>query len=86
MINGQPLFVCRRMLEGNVPVPTEVPVLGDQVPPKPQPKECTRPEPFHLESLVRHEDELQRIADEEKARAAQEAAARAFRALPNLSK
>ena len=30
-----------------------------QVPPKPISKDCTKPEPFQLESLMRHEEELQ---------------------------
>ncbi|RDY06584.1 Protein TPX2, partial [Mucuna pruriens] len=38
------------------PYTTNYPV----VPPKPEPKQCTRPEPFQLESLVRHEEEMQK--------------------------
>ncbi|KAL5080315.1 hypothetical protein RYX36_008736 [Vicia faba] len=30
------------------------------IPLKPEPKQCTKPEPFQLESLVRHEEEMQR--------------------------
>ena len=29
------------------------------VPPKPISKDCTKPDPFQLESLMRHEEELQ---------------------------
>ena len=31
-----------------------------QIPAKPEPKQCTRPKPFQLESLVTHEDEMQK--------------------------
>ncbi|KAK1626079.1 hypothetical protein QYE76_000394 [Lolium multiflorum] len=34
------------------------------VPPKPEPKPCTRPEGFQLESLVRHEVEQQKLMEE----------------------
>ncbi|KAK1363020.1 hypothetical protein POM88_038581 [Heracleum sosnowskyi] len=37
------------------PYTTDYPVL----PPKPEPKPSTKPEPFQLESLVRHKEELQ---------------------------
>ncbi len=57
-----------------------------QVPLKPEPKECTKAEPFQLESLVRHQEEQQRQA-EERAKAEQiEAALKEFHACPNLSK
>jgi targeting protein for Xklp2 len=57
-----------------------------QVPLKPEPKECTKAEPFQLESLVRHQEEQQRQA-EERAKAEQiEAALKEFHAYPNLSK
>ncbi|GJN13123.1 hypothetical protein PR202_ga31459 [Eleusine coracana subsp. coracana] len=42
------------------PYTTDYPV----VPPKPEPKPCTRPEGFQLESLVRHEIEQQRLMEE----------------------
>ncbi|KAK9922575.1 hypothetical protein M0R45_031036 [Rubus argutus] len=42
------------------PYTTDYPVI----PPKPEPKECTKPEPFQLESLVRHEEEMQREMEE----------------------
>ncbi|KAJ6834847.1 protein TPX2 [Iris pallida] len=38
------------------PYTTDYPVI----PPKPQPKQCTKPEAFQLESLVRHEEKMQR--------------------------
>ncbi|CAM6058273.1 unnamed protein product [Sphagnum tenellum] len=34
-----------------------------KIPPKPGPKECTKPEPLHLESIVRHEEEQRRMAE-----------------------
>lgn len=53
-----------------------------QIPPKPEPKQCTQPEPFQLESLVRHEEEMQREM-EERQRMEQEAARlRMFKAQP----
>lgn len=53
-----------------------------QIPPKPEPKQCTQPEPFQLESLVRHEEEMQREM-EERQRMEQEAAQlRMFKAQP----
>ncbi|KAL2621963.1 hypothetical protein R1flu_002168 [Riccia fluitans] len=55
-------------------------------PPKPVTKEVTRPEPFQLESVIRHVDEQQRIAEERKRAEEMEAAMKAFRAQPNLSK
>ncbi|KAK1626083.1 hypothetical protein QYE76_000398 [Lolium multiflorum] len=42
------------------PYTTDYPV----VPPKPEPKPCTRPEGFQLESLVRHEVEQQKLMEE----------------------
>ena len=56
------LFVCLSSYEHKL-----------QIPQKPEPKECTKPEPFQLESLIRHEEELQRMM-EERARAEKEEA------------
>ncbi|KAE8703082.1 Protein TPX2 [Hibiscus syriacus] len=42
------------------PYTTDYPVI----PPKPEPKHCTKPEPFQLESLVRHEEEMKREMEE----------------------
>ena len=57
-----------------------------QVPPKPLPKECTKPEPFYLESLWLHEQEQERLKQERMQAEQLEAALREFRAQPNLSK
>ncbi|KAL3692098.1 hypothetical protein R1sor_005749 [Riccia sorocarpa] len=64
-----------------LPFTTDIPAI----PPKPEPKEATRPEPFQLESVVRHMDEQQRLAEERKRAEEIEAALKAFRAQPNLS-
>ena len=55
-----------------------------QIPPKPEPKECTKPEPFQLESLVRHEEEVQREMEERERMERQEAQMRRFKAQPVL--
>lgn len=55
-----------------------------QIPPKPEPKPCTRPEPFQLESLVRHEEEIQREMEERLRKEKEEEEMRIFRALPIL--
>lgn len=55
-----------------------------QVPPKPEPKQCTKPEPFQLESLVRHEEELQREMEERRRMEEHEAQMRIFKAQPVL--
>ncbi|PPR88305.1 hypothetical protein GOBAR_AA32381 [Gossypium barbadense] len=34
------------------------------IPSEPEPKQCTKPEPFQLESLVRHEEEMKRQLEE----------------------
>ncbi|XP_058095802.1 protein TPX2 [Magnolia sinica] len=62
------------------PYTTDYPV----VPPKPEPKECTRPEAFQLESLVRHEEEMQRKMEERERLEKEEAQMRTFRAQPVL--
>ncbi|XP_072957294.1 protein TPX2 [Typha angustifolia] len=62
------------------PYTTDYPV----VPPKPEPKPCTRPEGFQLESLVRHEEEMQRKMEEKERMEREEAQKRLFRAQPIL--
>ncbi|KAL5543091.1 hypothetical protein UlMin_010801, partial [Ulmus minor] len=54
------------------------------VPPKPEPKQCTQPEPFHLESLVRHEKEIQKENEEGRRKEQEEAQMRIFKAQPVL--
>lgn len=55
-----------------------------QIPPKPEPKPCTKPEPFQLESLVRHEEEKQRELEEKQRLEKEEAQMRIFKAQPIL--
>ncbi|KAH7576964.1 hypothetical protein JRO89_XS01G0183400 [Xanthoceras sorbifolium] len=62
------------------PYTTDYPVI----PPKPAPKRCTKPEPFQLESLVRHEEEMQREQDERERKEKEEARMRLFKAQPVL--
>ncbi|KAG9160944.1 hypothetical protein Leryth_025005 [Lithospermum erythrorhizon] len=62
------------------PYTTDFPVI----PPKPEPKPCTKPEPFQLESLVRHEEEMQREMEERQRMEMEEAQRRLFRAQPIL--
>lgn len=62
------------------PYTTDYPVI----PPKPEPKECTKPEAFQLESLVRHEEEMQRQMAERVRMEREEAEMRMFRAQPIL--
>ncbi|KAJ4850730.1 hypothetical protein Tsubulata_042082 [Turnera subulata] len=62
------------------PYTTDYPV----VPPKPDCKPCTRPEPFQLESLVRHEEEKQRELEERQRLEKEEAERRKFKAQPVL--
>ncbi|KAL3509324.1 hypothetical protein ACH5RR_028725 [Cinchona calisaya] len=62
------------------PYTTDYPVI----PPKPEPKPCTKPEPFELESLVRHEEEIQREMEERRQKDMEEAQMRIFKALPVL--
>ncbi|CAK9255531.1 unnamed protein product [Sphagnum jensenii] len=73
--------------KARIPKANPLPYTTDypEVPLKPEPKECTKAEPFQLESLVRHQEEQQRQA-EERAKAEQiEAALKEFHACPNLS-
>jgi len=54
------------------------------MPPKPEPKQCTKPEPFQLESLVRHEEEMEREMEERRKLEEEEARMRNFKAQPVL--
>ncbi|EOX99472.1 Targeting protein for XKLP2, putative isoform 4 [Theobroma cacao] len=60
------------------PYTTDYPVI----PPKPEPKHCTKPEPFQLESLVRHEEEMQREMEERQKKEKEEAQKLIFKAQP----
>ncbi|CAN6211729.1 unnamed protein product [Urochloa humidicola] len=62
------------------PYTTDYPV----VPPKPEPKPCTRPEGFQLESLVRHELEQQRLMEERERIEWEDAQRRLVKAQPIL--
>ncbi|KAL2924788.1 Protein TPX2 [Bienertia sinuspersici] len=55
-----------------------------RVPPKPGPKDSTQPEPFQLESLVRHENEMKRELEERRQKEREEAQMRNFKAQPVL--
>ncbi|URE26413.1 Cell cycle regulated microtubule associated protein [Musa troglodytarum] len=63
------------------PYTTDYPVI----PPKPEAKHCTKPEAFQLESLVRHEEEMQRKLEEKERMEREEAQRRIFRAQPILN-
>ncbi|KAL3355969.1 hypothetical protein AABB24_016900 [Solanum stoloniferum] len=63
------------------PYTTDYPVI----PPKPEPKRCTRPEPFQLESLVKHEQETWRQMEERRKMEEEEAKMRNFKAQPILA-
>lgn len=69
-----------------VPKATPYPYTTDYpvIPPKPEPKHCTKPEPFQLESLVRHEREMQRELEERQRLEKEEAMMRTFKAHPVL--
>ncbi|KAG6530653.1 hypothetical protein ZIOFF_012896 [Zingiber officinale] len=62
------------------PYTTDFPVM----PPKPELKQCITPEVFQLESLIRHEEELQRRMDEKEKAEREDAQQRIFRAQPIL--
>ncbi|KAG6419495.1 hypothetical protein SASPL_121717 [Salvia splendens] len=62
------------------PYTTDFPVI----PPRPEAKPCTKPEPFELESLVRHEQEMQREMEERMRMEMEEAERRRFKAHPIL--
>ncbi|KAM3217805.1 hypothetical protein P3L10_027248 [Capsicum annuum] len=63
------------------PYTTDYPVI----PPKPEPKKCTKPEPFQLESLVKHEQETWRHMEERCRMEEEEAKMRNFKAQPVLT-
>ncbi|KAL6840655.1 hypothetical protein ACP4OV_029519 [Aristida adscensionis] len=62
------------------PYTTDYPV----VPPKPEPKPCTRPEGFQLESLARHQLEQRRLMEEKERMEREEAQRRIVKAQPIL--
>ncbi|XP_073386695.1 protein TPX2 isoform X1 [Physcomitrium patens] len=64
-----------------LPYTTKSPII----PHKPTPKTCTKPVPFQLVSLSRHEEEQQRRAAERAQAERLEALLKEFRAQPNLS-
>lgn len=51
-----------------------------QMPPKPEPKQCTKPEVFQLQSLVRHEEQLKKQLEEKEKKEKEEAQGRNFKA------
>ncbi|KAK8952736.1 Protein TPX2 [Platanthera guangdongensis] len=55
------------------------------MPPKPQPKPCTKPELFHLDSLIRHEEEMQKQMEERERMEREEAERRIFKAQPIIA-
>ncbi|KAK6777194.1 hypothetical protein RDI58_023911 [Solanum bulbocastanum] len=63
------------------PYTTDYPVI----PPKPEPKRSTRPEPFQLESLIKHEQETWRQMEERRRMEEEEAKMRNFKAQPILT-
>ncbi|CAI9109106.1 OLC1v1008861C1 [Oldenlandia corymbosa var. corymbosa] len=52
------------------------------IPPKPEPKPCTKPKPFYLESLVRHEEEVRRRLQERWQMVMKDAQMKSFKAQP----
>ncbi|KAG2262026.1 hypothetical protein Bca52824_069105 [Brassica carinata] len=63
------------------PYTTDYPVF----PPKPEPKQCTKPEPFKLESVARHEQEMLKEMEERMRMEREEAQRRVFRAQPVIT-
>ncbi|CAH8381565.1 unnamed protein product [Eruca vesicaria subsp. sativa] len=63
------------------PYTTDYPVF----PPKPKPKQCTKPEPFKLESVARHEEEMRKETEERLRMEREEAQRRVFRAQPVIT-
>ncbi|KAF3592248.1 hypothetical protein DY000_02024436 [Brassica cretica] len=63
------------------PYTTDYPVC----PPKPEPKQCTKPEPFKLESVARHEEEMRKELEERMRMEREEAQRRVFRAQPVIT-
>lgn len=76
-----------REMEARIPKANPYPYTTDYplVPPKPISKDCTKPEPFQLESLMRHEEELQRRAEELARIEREQQEMRRFRAQPIIS-
>ncbi|KAF9589685.1 hypothetical protein IFM89_027213 [Coptis chinensis] len=72
--------------QARIPKATPYPYTTDYpvIPPKPEPKQCTKPEPFQLESLVRHEEEMQREMEERQRMEKEETQMRKFKAQPIL--
>lgn len=70
--------------EARIPKANPLPYTVDYpvIPPKPEPKECTKPEPFQLESILRHEEDLQRKMEERARAEREEAELRNFQAQP----
>ncbi|KAG6525092.1 hypothetical protein ZIOFF_015044 [Zingiber officinale] len=58
------------------PYTTDFPVM----PPKPEPKQCTKPEIFQLQSLVRHEEQMKKALEEKEKKEKEEAQGRNFKA------
>ena len=56
-----------------------------QFPPKPESKQCTKPEPFKLESVARHEEEMRKEMEERMRMEREEAQRRVFRAQPVIT-
>ncbi|URE11401.1 Cell cycle regulated microtubule associated protein [Musa troglodytarum] len=65
-----------------IPKATPYPYAIDYpvIPPKPESKQCKKPEAFQLESLVRHEEEMLRKLEEKERTEREEAQQRIFRA------
>ncbi|CAN8255052.1 unnamed protein product [Cochlearia groenlandica] len=57
-------------------------IKDKRVPPKPEPKHCTKPEPFQLESVARQEEAMRRGMEEIMRTEREEAQRRVFRAQP----
>ncbi|XP_059063117.1 protein TPX2 isoform X2 [Cryptomeria japonica] len=77
----------RKEQKARIPKANPLPYSTDSpvIPPKPQSKECTKPEPFKLESVIRHEEELKRIMEEHKRFLREEAEMKNFRARPIMN-
>eukprot|EP00250_Pteridium_aquilinum_P005854 c15881_g1_i1 orf=183-2441(+) len=73
-----------REQEQRIPKANPLPCTTDypEVPPKPDPKECTIPRPFYLESVARHQEEMLRVAEENRRIEKEEAERRKFHAQP----
>lgn len=73
-----------REQEQRIPKANPLPCTTDypEVPRKPDPKECTITQPFCLESVIRHQEELLRVAEEKRRCEQEEAERRKFHAQP----